>query len=164
MYLWSGEEETFEMNMKRVFIFLLVGLLIALLLLWAVPWIQNGGLPLSGPTDEHLPPHIQFVEPVDGDAVFDSHGFCIHFNYVVGYGIEDEQRMAIRYYLDGRNVSRLVVDLSTTEYGYPDPVGEPCLWRDEPLKPGWHTAKVRYMDTKGEQFSYTWRFLVRENK
>jgi hypothetical protein len=152
------------MAVKRVLFIVAVIIILGLILVWFVPWITHGGLPLAGPTGDHLPPHILFVEPADGNAVVDSHGFCMHFNYVVGHGVEDEQRMANRYYLDGRNVSRLVVDLSTTEYGYPDPVGEPCLYRDEPLKPGWHTAKVRYTDTKGDQFSYTWRFFVLENK
>ena len=146
--------------MKRVIGVIVVIVVCGLILAWLVPWIYHGGLPLSGPTGDHLPPHILFVKPNDGDAVLGTNGFCVHFNYVVGHGVEDEQRMATRYYLDGRNVSRFVVDTSTTEYGYPDPVGEPCLWRENPLKPGWHSAKVNYGDTEGDEFSYSWRFFL----
>jgi hypothetical protein len=127
---------------------------------WLIPWIANGGWPASGPVGDTYPVHIQYVRPADGERVTESFGFCVHFYFEAGRGLGDEPQKVIQYFLDGRNVTREVVDIATLEYGYPDPVGEPCLTRTEPLGPGWHTAKVRYVDLAGEQFEYTWRFEV----
>ena len=148
--------------MKRR-IAIIASIIIALVFLyWLVTWINNGGWPSSGPVGASLPPHIQFVAPADGESVLDSYGFCVHFNYQTGRGIGDEPKNVIRYFFNGTNVTRDLYDVSTTEYGYPDPVGEPCYNRAEPLKPGWHTVKVTYKDISGESFEYKWRFYVVE--
>jgi hypothetical protein len=72
----------------------------------------------------------------------------------------DAVSQGTRYYIDGRNVTRLVYDINELEY--PTQVGEPCYRPTEPLSIGWHTAKVTYEDLSGVQFEYKWRFQVIE--
>jgi hypothetical protein len=131
---------------------------------WGIIWIGNGGWPATGSVGGNYPPHIQYVAPADGEKVVTSYGFCVHFYYQADHGIGDNPEQVIRYYLDGFNVTKGVVDIARIEYGYPDPVGEPCYTREELLSPGWHTVKVRYSDLVGERFEYTWRFQVLENE
>lgn len=148
--------------MRRVLVIFVGAALLAAALWWGSAWIANGGWPGSGPLGEALPPHISFVRPADGETAAEPSGFCVHFNYQFGHGLGDEPEKMIRYFLDGRNVTKETLDLATLQYGYPDPVGEPCYRSTKPLKPGWHTAKVAYTDLDREGFSYTWRFQVLE--
>jgi hypothetical protein len=139
----------------------IVGILLVLIALrWVILWIANGGWPTSGSVGDTLPLHIQFVMPSDGERVEEAHGFCVHFYYPAGSGMGEDPQNAVLYFLDGVNVTNRVVDIVTLEYGYPDPIGEPCYTRPEPLKLGWHTVKLRYADNIGKEFEYTWRFEV----
>ena len=135
-------------------------ILVLIVLWWVIQWVANGGWPASGPVGDTLPPNIQYVKPADGEQVKESYGFCVHFYYQVGSGMGEDPQKAIRYFFDGINVTKRVIDIVTLEYGYPDPVGEPCYTRTKPLRPGWHTVKVRYIDSIGKEFEYTWRFQV----
>ena len=135
-------------------------LLILSMLWWVILWIANGGWPSSGPVGDPLSPHIQYVMPADGERVDEAYGFCVHFYYPAGSGMGEDPRKAVLYFFDGLNVTNRVVDIITLEYGYPDPVGEPCYTRTKLLNPGWHTVKLRYVDNIGKEFEYTWRFEV----
>ena len=135
-------------------------ILVLIVFWWTIQWVANGGWPSSGPVGDTLPPHIQYVKPADGERVGESYGFCVHFYYPAGNGIGEDSRKAIRYFFDGINVTKRVIDIITLEYGYPDPMGEPCYMRTKPLRSGWHTVKVRYVDSIGKEFDYTWRFQV----
>ena len=146
--------------MKRIFA-VITGVIFVAVILWlVVQWAVNGGLPSSEAVGDKLPPHIQYVSPVDGKGVEDSNGICAHFSYQAGRGLGEEPEKVIHFFLDGKNVTRDFVDLVRLQYGYPDPVGEPCYTPPKPLRPGWHTAKVTYEDISGERFEYKWRFVV----
>jgi len=146
--------------MKRISA-VIVGILVVAVILWrGIPWVVNGGWPSSGAVGDTLPPDIKYVRPADGELVGDSYGICVHFNYLAGRGMGEEPERVARYFLDGINVTKDIVDLVRLQYGYPDPVGEPCYSRHELLRSGWHTAKVTYEDISGERFEYKWRFVV----
>lgn len=150
--------------MKRI-VLAIGGIIFLLIILWwAITFAANGGLPSSGPVGDKLPPHIQYVFPTDGEKVEESNGFCAHFFYQAGRGMGDDPKQAIRYFMDGKNVTERVLDLVTLEYGYPDPIGEPCYERTKPLSSGWHTVKVVYVDLDGKDFKYMWRFQVSNAK
>jgi hypothetical protein len=134
------------------------------LLWWVITFVANGGWPSSGPVGGTLPPHIQYVFPADGEKVEESYGFCAHFFYPAGRGMGDDPQQAIRYFMDGKNVTEKVLDIVALEYGYPDPMGEPCYKQTEPLSSRWHTIKVTYVDSVGEDFEYMWRFQVLNEK
>ena len=154
-----------EKMMRKRVILVIIGLLVMTATLWIViQWAVNGGWPSSGAVRGTLPPNIQYVVPADGMTVEDSYGICVQFNYFAGHGIEDEPEKSIRFYLDGKNVTRSVVDVVRLEYGYPSPSGEPCYKRSEPLRSGWHTAKVTFKYITGERFEYKWRFEVNTQK
>ena len=145
---------------KRIVV-VIVGIIVVAVILWlGIQWAVNGGWPASGAVGDTLPPHIQYVRPADGEQVENSYGICAHFNYQAGRSMGEEPERTIRFFLDGVNVTKDVVDLYRLQYGYPDPVGEPCYTRSEPLRPGWHTAKVTYEDISGQRFAYKWRFFV----
>jgi hypothetical protein len=146
--------------MKKTALILTLLILVAILAWFTSIYIAQGGWPASDPSTQKLPPHIEYVSPVDGQALAVSHGFCAHFNYQAGLGLGEEPQKSIRYYLDGFNVSRWVRDLTVLEYGYPAPVGEPCYRAEKPLSTGWHTAKIIYTDAGDHEFSYLWRFQV----
>jgi len=152
--MWEGK------LVKRLCIAFILAAILAAVLGWGIQWVINGGWPGSGPVGESTPPHIQYVTPADGIIVSDSFGFCVNFNYETGYGLGDNPQDVIRYYLDGINVTEHVNDIVTLEYGYPDPIGEPCYNSSKLLRSGWYTAKVKYQDTEGNPFEYTWRFGV----
>ena len=135
-------------------------ILVLIVLWWVIQWVANGGWPSSGPVGATLPPHIQYVKPADGEMIEETYGFCVHFYYQAGSGMGEDPQKAIRYFFDGINVTKRVIDIVVLEYGYPAPVGEPCYTRTKPLKSGWHTVKVRYVDSAGKEFEYTWRFQV----
>jgi len=135
-------------------------ILVLSVLWWVVQWVAHGGWPSSGPVGEPLPPNIQYVNPADGERVEEVHGFCTHFYYPAGNGIGEDRRGDVLYFFDGINITKKVIDIVTLEYGYPDPVGEPCYTRNKPLRAGWHTVMVRYIDNIGKEFEYTWRFQV----
>ena len=148
------------MTMKRKIV-VVAGIILVLIVFWLViQWIANGGWPSSGPVGEPLPPNIQYVKPADGERVEETYEFCVHFNYLAGHGLGDDPQKAIRYFFDGINVTKRMIDVAKLEYGYPAPMGEPCYTRTEPLNSGWHTVKVRYVDSAGKEFDYTWRFQV----
>lgn len=134
--------------------------LLVIILWWVITWIANGGWPTAGPVMDTLPPHIQYVTPADGERVEETYGFCLHFYYQAGHGMGDEPQQTIRYFIDGKNVTKQVLDIVTLTYGYPDPVGEPCYRQTEPFASRWHTVKVIYADQAGEDFQYMWRFQV----
>ena len=146
--------------MKRIVLILIVIVLLAGLLWGGIGWIANGGWPGSGPIGGKLPAHIEYVKPADGEVVAEANGFCVHFNYQVAGGMDEDKRYAMRFYMDGINVSKQIQDIVMLEYGYPSPVGEPCFHRLELLRTGWHTAKVKYLDNLENPFEYTWRFYV----
>ena len=133
-------------------------ILIAAFLLWLIPWLKNGGWPTSGPVGNSLPPNIQHVMPGDGEILKETYGFCVHYDYNIGRGMDEKSQDSARYYFDGMNITRQVYDLISLEY--PTQVGEPCYKRDEPLSPGWHTAKVTYEDNSGNRYEYKWRFQI----
>jgi hypothetical protein len=149
-----------EVVMKRII--LAIGGITALgvILWWVITWAVNGGWPSSGAVGGTLPPHIKYVTPGDGAFVEESHGFCAHFYYQAGRGMGSDPQKSVRYFIDGLNVTKKVHDLVRLEYGYPDPVGEPCFRQTDPLSSRWHTVKVTYTDTAGEEFEYMWRFYV----
>ena len=146
--------------MKRYFVVIGGIVILAVIIIWVFRWVDQGGWPSSGPAGAPLPPHIQYVKPADGETVTESDGFCVHFNYQAGIGLGDDPQQVIRYFIDGMNVTPQVVDIVTLEYGYPDPIGEPCYTREEPLNTGWHAVKVKYEDISGEEFEYTWQFQL----
>ena len=148
------------MTMKRK-ITIIIGIIPVLFLLWRVIlWVERGGWPLARPVGDELPPHIQYVIPADGEMLEDAYGFCVHFYYEADNGMGEDSRKTVLYFFDGINVTKRMVDIVTLEYGYPDSVGQPCYTRPEPLNPGWHTVKLRYVDNIGKEFEYTWRFEV----
>lgn len=144
--------------MKRILSAILGIIGVGLLLLWLIPWLDNGGWPASGPTGMALPPQIQYVAPRDGDTVPENHGFCVHFDFQAGAHMDEGARGSIQYFLDGWNVTGQMHDLISLEY--PTQVAEPCFKQVEPLRAGWHTAKVSYADTSGVLYEYSWRFQV----
>ena len=146
------------MEVKRILIVIIVVILAASLTLWLVPWLDNGGWPSSGGTGDSLPPNIQHVLPADGEAVTETNRFCVHFNYEVGSGMDEGSQETARYFYNGRNVTKDTYDIISLEY--PTQIGEPCYMRIEPLKPGWHTAKVTFEDNSGDRYEYKWRFQV----
>ena len=144
--------------MKRIILGIL-GLIVLGVVLWiTIQWAANGGWPASGAVGDALPRHIEHVSPDDGEVIADVYGVCAHFNYLAGRGMGDEPKKSIRLYLDGKNVTQDIIDLAELEY--PVPVGELCYRKSDPLRPGWHTAKVTYDDISGERFEYKWRFSV----
>ena len=147
--------------MKRK-IAVFAGIILVLIAFWWVfQWVANGGGWLStGPVGAALPPNIQYVRPADGEQVEEVYGFCVHFYYPAGNGMSEDSRSTVRYYLNGINITKRVIDIVALEYGYPDPMGEPCYKRADLLRSGWHTVKVRYVDNIGKEYEYTWRFLV----
>ena len=146
---------------RKVAVF--AGIMFVLIVLWwVIQWLANGGWPSSGPVGATLPPHIQYVKPADGEMVKESHGFCIHFYYPAGNGMGENSRETIRYFFNGVNVKKGIFEV--VELEYPVSVGEPCYMRTEPLAPGWHTVKVMYVDSAGQEFDYTWRFQVLDER
>ena len=144
---------------RKVAVF--AGIMFVLIVLWwVIQWLANGGWPSSGPVGATLPPHIQYVKPADGEQVKESYGFCVHFYYPAGNGMGENPQKAVLYFFDGINVTKRMIDIVVLEYGYPAPVGEPCYTRTKSLKSGWHMVKVRYVDSIGKEFEYTWRFQV----
>jgi hypothetical protein len=135
-------------------------ILVLIVLWWVIQWVANGGWPSSGPVGATLPPNIQYVKPADGEKVEESYGFCVHFYYPAGNGMGEDPQDAVLYFFDGINVTKRMIDIVVLEYGYPAPVGEPCYTRTDPLNSGWHTVKVRFVDSIGKEFDYTWRFQV----
>ena len=148
--------------MKRLIIAIVVIIIIAALFLCLVPWLENGGWPSSGPVGGSLPPNIQHVLPRDGDVLEETNGFCVHFDYQVGIGMDEESQETTRYFFDGRNVTKQVYDIVSLEY--PTQIGEPCYIQIEPINPGWHNAKVTYKDNSGNYYEYKWRFQVIDEK
>lgn len=146
--------------MKRKIVVFLVIILVSIILWWVIQWVGNGGWPSSGPVGAPFPPNIQYVKPADGEQVGESHGFCVHFYYPAGNGMGEDRQEDVLYFFNGINITKRVIDIVTLEYGYPDPIGEPCYTRTKPLRAGWHTVKVRFVDSIGEEFDYTWRFQV----
>ena len=139
----------------------IAGIILVFIVLWRVIlWVSNGGWPSSEPVGDKLPPHIQYVMPADGERVDEANGFCVHFYYPAENGMDEDSRKAVLFFFNGVNVTKRMVDIVALEYGYPDSVGEPCYTRTNPLNAGWHTAKVRYADSVGKGFDYTWRFQV----
>jgi len=146
--------------MKRT-IGIIAGLIILTMTAWfVIQWRDKGGWPAAGATRQTLPPNIEYVSPTDGQVVEDPYRICAHFDYLAGRGMGEDPERTIRFFFDGKNVTRDLVDLVRLEYGYPSPVGEPCYTRPKPLGPGWYTAKVTYEDISGERFEYMWRFAV----
>lgn len=109
-----------------------------------------------------LPPNIQHVLPRDGDVLEEAYGFCVHYNFQVGSGMDEESQETTRYFFDGMNVTKQVYDIVSLEY--PTQIGEPCYKRIEPINPGWHTARVTYKDNSGNLYEYKWRFQVLDEK
>ena len=144
---------------KRI-IWILIGIVLLTLLsivLWfGFRWFANGGWPASGPTGEALPAHIRGVTPSDGKRDIQPQGFCVQFYFAAGNGLGEKAQSAIRYYLDGREVSSHMFE--AVELEYPISQKEPCYRAEEPLRNGWHTLKVRYEDNRGQPFEYTWLF------
>ena len=146
------------MTMRRK-ILIVAGTILVLVALWQVIlWVANGGWPSSGPVGDTLPPNIQYVKPADGEQVKESYGFCVHFYYPAGNGMNEDSQMAVLYFLDGIHITEGMFEAVETEY--PVSVREICYTRKKPLRLGWHTVKVRYVDNAGVEFVYTWRFLV----
>ena len=147
--------------MTKRWLFIIIGGSVVIGGLWVlIRWGVNGGWPGSGAIRDQLPPHIQYVVPGDGLRVENAYGICVHINYLAGRGLADESAQSLRFFLDGKHVTRDVVDVVRLEYGYPAPQGEPCYKQAEPLRPGWHTARVIYEDQSGERFEYRWRFEI----
>ena len=144
--------------MKRK-ILIVAGIILGLVALWqAILWVTNGGWPASRPVSEPLPPHIQYVKPVDGEQVEESYGFCVHFYYPAGNGMDEDSQKTVLYFFDGFHITKGIFEVIEPEY--PVSVREPCYKRTKPLRSGWHTVKVRYVDSIGKEFDYTWRFQV----
>ena len=145
-------------DVKRYIILIIVLLAAAALLVVLVPWVQHGGLPVSGPANLELPPNIVRVLPGDGEPAVNINGFCVDFDFDSGRGMDETSQASTRYYFNGWNVTKDVYDIHEMEY--PTMIGQPCLRQAEPLKPGWHTAKVTYEDNSGNSWEYTWNFQV----
>jgi hypothetical protein len=144
--------------MKRK-IFIIGGIILVLVALWQVTlWVTNGGWPSPGPMGDTLPPNIQYVKPADGEQGEESYGFCVHFYYLAGNGMGEESQKTVRYFLDGFHITEGIFEAVEPEY--PVSVREPCYTRTEPLRSGWHTVKVKYIDNVGDEFVYMWRFQV----
>lgn len=146
--------------MKKILIIAVLLIIVAIMLFSIIRWFSYGGWPSSGPVNDPLPAHILYVTPEDGETINESFGFCVHFNFVADQGMGDEPHKAIRYFMDGNEVTANVEDIAYLEYGYPSPIGEPCYRSHEPLKSGWHNVKVKYSDASGQLFEYRWRFEI----
>ena len=146
------------MTMKRK-ILIVAGTILVLVALWQVIlWATNGGWPSSGPVGATLPLNIQYVKPADGEQVEESYGFCVHFYYPAGNGMGEDSQKTVLYFFDGFHITKGIFEVVEPEY--PVSVREPCYMRTKPLRSGWHTVKVRYVDNAGEEFVYMWRFQV----
>jgi hypothetical protein len=129
---------------------------------WITSWLANGGWPASGPTGDLLPLHIRRVNPMDGAVVTEAHGFCVQFLFQEGNGMGHNPDRTIRFFLDGRNVTKKMNGLFTTDF--PPSLGTLCYKSDVPLNSGWHTIKVTYADSTKQKFKYAWRFEVKSGK
>jgi hypothetical protein len=147
---------------RRIFFPIFGIILISAFLLWLIPWVDNGGWPASGPVGNSLPPNIQHVMPRDGEKLKKAYGFCVHYDYRNGSGMDEASQETPRYYFDGRNVTQHTYDIVSLEY--PTQVAEPCYQRSELISPGWHTVKVSYQDTSGNRYEYKWRFQITDEE
>jgi hypothetical protein len=145
-------------NFWRIFLSFFGIILVVSFFVWLIPWLDNGGWPSSGPVGNSLPPNIEHVMPRDGEALQEAYGFCVHYDYLIGRGMNDESQQSPRYFFDGRNVTQDTFDIVSLEY--PTQIAEPCFRPGEPISPGWHTAKVTYRDTAGNHYEYKWRFQI----
>ena len=140
-------------------IILIVGIvLVASFFLWLIPWLKNGGWSSSGPVRAPLPKNIEYVSPRDGDLVEETSGFCVHYDYLAGSGMDEASQKSTRYFFDGWQVTKQVYDIVDLEY--PTQIRELCYSQSDPIRPGWHTAKVIYEDNAKNRFEYLWRFQV----
>jgi hypothetical protein len=151
------------MKITRNLLFLVVGIiLLASFLFWLIPWLDHGGWPSSGAVGNALPPNIEHVMPVDGEILELSYGFCVHYNYLSGNGMSEKAQKTPRYFFDGRDVTQHMYEI--VELEYPTQIAEPCYKLSEPIRPGWHTAKVTYEDNPGTLYEYKWRFQVLDDE
>jgi hypothetical protein len=129
---------------------------------WIALWLANGGRPASGPAGYVLPPHIQKVNPADGETVIAPRGFCVDFFFQAENGMGFDPERTLRFFLDGINVTKKVHGVVTLDY--PPSGGSLCYNPDTPFSPGWHTVKVNYTDSQNQKFEYIWRFQVKSKK
>lgn len=143
--------------MKRQILWAIISIImIGAIAYFGRTWINHGGFPANGPIGAPQPVYIQYVSPQDGGQVLNSHGFCVGFDFQVGNTISEAQQKDIRFFIDGNNVKDQIYEL--VELEYPTGIAEPCFRQDEPLEPGWHTAVVKFTDSKDFQFDYRWSF------
>lgn len=143
--------------MKRQILWIVISIVtVSVIAFFGGTWINHGGFPPNGPTGDTLPVNIQYVNPSDGSQVENSHGFCTGFDFQDGNRISEAQQKEIRFYVDGKNVTDQMYEL--VELEYPTGIAEPCYRQNEPLEPGWHTAVIKFTDSKDFQFDYRWAF------
>lgn len=141
--------------LKRLFLAILI--LIGTFLSWLfVLWLLNGGFPVNKASGEMMPIHIIKVQPNDGESVTSLRGYCVNFDLKAGNGIGGTPEKSIHYFFDGIEVTSQINGLVTLDI--PPSVGSYYYQHVLQISEGWHTAKVTYLDARGESFYYLWRF------
>jgi hypothetical protein len=128
------------------------------LLITALLWLTNGGWTVASPTGDKLPPHIQKVNPADGELVTGAKSFCVHFDFLAGNGMGLTPEKSMHFFYDGNDVTDKIDGLVTLDY--PPSTASLCYMPGTTLSSGWHTAKVTYKDITNKPFSYVWRFQI----
>lgn len=128
----------------------------ALAATWLITWFLNGGWPGRGPTKDPLPRDIA-VTPANGDRVNEFDSFCVQFEFQAEDGFGSKPS----FYFDGRNVTKNTRGLVTLDK---PPSGGVYCYKPDTATSGWHTVKVIYSDSKGENYQYRWRFQVTNQK
>lgn len=97
-----------------------------------------------------MPPHVMMVTPPDGTVLFEQGRISVKLDLQVGNGISSTSPPSL--FIDG-----IRLNPHWTVEGDPPAVG--YLRFDSPyaFSTGKHLLKVRYQDTKGQEFTYTWR-------
>ena len=123
----------------------------------------------SGPTGNHLPPHITSVSPVDGSIISReellTEGIIANFNFRIGNGLGAHPTNLIRFYINDNDVS-IKLQWTITKDNPPSSGS----FRYEPgrsISSGWKTLKIIYWDMIGNApndnpYEYSWRIKVQD--
>ncbi|RPI35231.1 MAG: hypothetical protein EHM70_00335 [Chloroflexota bacterium] len=123
-------------------------------------WLFVGGISFPWPTRQGMPVHIITVRPIDGSISKDTHGYCVYFSYLEGFGMNNLHGKNIFYFFDGVNVTSEINGIETLNV--PTSGGTICYQQKNNLPPGWHMAAVIYKDRLWIPYGYHWRFIIEE--
>jgi hypothetical protein len=120
----------------------------------------------TAPAGGSLPVGLASVEPASGSSVTNDDiraedgGVCVGFSFQVGQGMGSDPVSAVSLTFNAEDVtSQLEWQVTADE---PPSSGAGCYLPPEPLASGEQEATVRYTDSTGRGFIYTWRFQVSE--